>query len=99
MLGSPIGTATFTREYYRKTLPKIHAAIADIDLVTDNLLHFRFLQQSVAGKVRGKLRTVLPMLSSTEHAPVGKMMTMWLRSIMWLRSRLSSRLAGWVWVR
>ena len=27
MLGSPIGTDTFTREYYRKTMPKIHADI------------------------------------------------------------------------
>jgi hypothetical protein len=70
LLGSPIGTATFTREYYRKTLPKIHAAIADINPVTDNLLHFRFLQQSVAGKVRGKLRTVPPMLGCDFAAAV-----------------------------
>jgi hypothetical protein len=64
MLGSPIGTATYTRDYYRTLLPKINNDITAILPVTDNLLHFRFLQQSITGKVRGKLRTIPPSLCS-----------------------------------
>ena len=52
MLGSPIGTPTYTRDYYHTLLPKIRTAITAILPVTDNLQGFTFASFSRASQAK-----------------------------------------------
>ena len=49
--------------HYRKALHRIQAAIKKLKPMNNNLLHYWFLKQALAGQVLDKLRTVPPQKS------------------------------------